>query len=117
MIWPAEILVSMMIWINSITGLPIPDSLPTVTYTDGYTMKRLLYGCDLNPEKYPKEFVVGEKNGLQFAIVVKRETLLYVMELIPNPNLELNFKRYCMELKKSKFNINNQGMRNFPSRF
>ena len=55
MIWPAEILVSMMIWINSITGLPIPDSLPTVTYTDGYTMKRLLYGCDLNPEKYPKE--------------------------------------------------------------
>ena len=54
MIWPAEILVSMMIWISSITGLPIPDSLPTITYTDGYTMKRLLFGCDIDPKQYPE---------------------------------------------------------------
>lgn len=52
--WTAEVLVSMMIWINSITGLPIPDTLPKIVYSDGYTMKRLLYGCDIEPENFPE---------------------------------------------------------------
>ena len=39
----------MMLWISSITGLPVPEH-PQIMYSDGKTMKLMLYGCDL-PEK------------------------------------------------------------------
>ena len=48
-----EILVAMMVWISTITGLPVPET-PQVHWSDGKTMKMMLYGCDMpapmNPE-------------------------------------------------------------------
>ena len=44
--WTIATLTSMMIWINAMTGLPIPPSPPEIVYTDAREMKYLMYGCN-----------------------------------------------------------------------
>ena len=44
----AEILLAMMVWISSITSLPVAP-MPPIQYSDGKTMKLMLYGCEETP--------------------------------------------------------------------
>ena len=45
-----EILLAMMVWISSITALPV-GPIPHMQYSDGKTMKLMLYGCDQKEQK------------------------------------------------------------------
>lgn len=50
--WTIATLTSMMIWINAMTGLPIPSSPPEIVYTEAREMKYMLYGC--NSKTHPR---------------------------------------------------------------
>ena len=50
--WTIATLTSMMLWINSLTGIPMPESPPEIVYTEAREMKYMLYGC--NSKTHPR---------------------------------------------------------------
>jgi len=62
MIPTSAVITAMMIWISTVTGLPIPSISPSIEYSDGRTMKLLLYGCDLPGESIHPEICKEIRN-------------------------------------------------------
>ena len=53
--WSSAVIASLMLWISSITGLPVPEYHPQIMYSNGKTMKLMLYGCDLPEQMNPDQ--------------------------------------------------------------